>query len=56
MKTSAPDAHDDLRDALRALCAEFPAEYHRRHGAAETYPEEFIDALTAGRLAGRDDP
>ncbi|MHA7874380.1 acyl-CoA dehydrogenase family protein [Roseivivax sp.] len=52
MKTSAPDTHDDLRDALRALCAEFPAEYHRKHGAAETYPEEFIDALTkAGWLA-----
>ncbi|MCE0506672.1 acyl-CoA/acyl-ACP dehydrogenase [Roseivivax sp. GX 12232] len=52
MKTSAPDTHDDLRDALRALCAEFPAEYHRKHGAAETYPEEFIEALTkAGWLA-----
>ncbi|MBA4490044.1 acyl-CoA dehydrogenase family protein [uncultured Paracoccus sp.] len=52
MKTSAPDAHDDLRDALRALCAGFPAEYHRKHGAEETYPEEFIDALTkAGWLA-----
>ncbi|WP_124112555.1 acyl-CoA dehydrogenase family protein [Palleronia sp. THAF1] len=52
MKTSAPDTHDDLRDALRALCAEFPAEYHRAHGANETYPEEFIDALTkAGWLA-----
>ncbi|KDA01769.1 acyl-CoA dehydrogenase family protein [Hyphomonas oceanitis] len=52
MKTCAPDTHDELRAALRALCAEFPAEYHRRHGAAETYPEEFIDALTsAGWLA-----
>ena len=46
MKTSAPADHDDLRDALRALCADFPAAYHRRHGADETYPEEFIDALT----------
>ncbi len=52
MKTSAPTTHDDLRDALRALCAEFPPEYHRAHGAAETYPETFIDALTkAGWLA-----
>jgi acyl-CoA dehydrogenase len=52
MKTSALDEHDELRDALRALCAEFPAEYHREHGAAETYPAEFIDALTkAGWLA-----
>ncbi|CAM4003292.1 acyl-CoA dehydrogenase family protein [Palleronia rufa] len=52
MKTSAPADHDDLRDALRALCADFPAAYHRRHGADETYPEEFIDALTkAGWMA-----
>ena len=52
MKTSAPDSHDDLRDALRALCAEFPPEYHRTHGANQTYPEEFIGALTrAGWLA-----
>lgn len=52
MKTSAPDTHDDLRDALRALCAGFPAEYHRKHGADETYPEEFVTALTeAGWMA-----
>jgi acyl-CoA dehydrogenase len=52
VKTSAPDTHDDLRDALRALCAGFPPEYHRKHGAAETYPVEFVDALTeAGWLA-----
>lgn len=52
MQTSAPDDHEDLRDALRALCAEFPPEYHRQHGADETYPEAFIDALTqAGWLA-----
>ena len=52
MKTSAPDSHNDLRDAISALCAEFPPEYHRKHGAAETYPEEFVDALTkAGWLA-----
>jgi acyl-CoA dehydrogenase len=52
VQTSAPDTHDDLREALRALCAEFPAEYHRRHGAEASYPEEFIEALTqAGWLA-----
>ena len=52
LQTSAPNTHDDLRDALRALCAEFPPEYHRKHGAEETYPEEFVNALTeAGWLA-----
>ena len=52
LHTTAPDTHEDLRDALRALCAEFPPEYHRKHGADETYPVEFVDALTkAGWLA-----
>ncbi|OUS05446.1 acyl-CoA dehydrogenase [Rhodobacterales bacterium 52_120_T64] len=52
LPTTASGDHDDLRDALRALCAEFPPEYHRKHGADETHPEEFIDALTrAGWLA-----
>lgn len=46
MKTSAPDIHDDLRTALRALCAEFPADYHRKHGQDGSYPEEFVSALT----------
>ncbi|MBZ0128001.1 MAG: acyl-CoA/acyl-ACP dehydrogenase [Rhodobacteraceae bacterium] len=52
MQTSAPADHDDLRDALRALCNGFAPEYHRRHAAAGTYPVEFIDALTsAGWMA-----
>lgn len=47
-----PDRHQPMRDALRDLCAAFPAEYHRTHGQNATYPEEFIDALTrAGWLA-----
>ena len=52
MRTSAPDIHDDLRAALRTLCAAFPPDYHRRHASAGTYPEEFVTALTeAGWLA-----
>lgn len=52
MQTSAPETHNDLRAALRALCAQFSPEYHRQHGADETYPEEFVEALTrAGWLA-----
>jgi acyl-CoA dehydrogenase len=47
-----PDRHQEMREALRSLCAQFPPEYHRRHDQAETYPVEFIDALTkAGWLA-----
>ena len=46
MQTSAPSDHDELRDALRALCQEFPNEYHREHAAKDIYPEDFITALT----------
>ncbi len=44
--------HTDIRDAIRALCAEFPGEYFRKIDAARGYPEQFVDALTkAGWLA-----
>src|SRR6187431_2513908 len=46
------DAHQDIRDAVRALCADFPDEYHRKIDAERGYPEAFVDALTkAGWLA-----
>ena len=52
LKTTAGGDHEDLRDALRGLFADFPPEYHRKHGADETHPLEFINALTnAGWLA-----
>ena len=44
--------YEDIRAAVRALCAGFPDEYHRRIDAARTYPEEFVAALTkAGWMA-----
>jgi acyl-CoA dehydrogenase len=46
------NAHQDIRDAVRALCAEFPAAYHREIDAQRGYPSAFVDALTrAGWLA-----
>ncbi|MET0961750.1 MAG: acyl-CoA dehydrogenase family protein [Noviherbaspirillum sp.] len=46
------DPYQDIRDAVRALCAEFPAEYFRKIDEARGYPEEFVNALTrAGWLA-----
>jgi len=42
----------EIREGVRALCAEFPAEYFRRVDAERGYPEAFVDALTkAGWLA-----
>jgi acyl-CoA dehydrogenase len=42
----------EIREAVRALCAEFPAEYHRGVDRDRRYPEEFVDSLArAGWLA-----
>ena len=51
-KTSADSRFPDIRDAVRALCAQFPDEYHRRIDSERAYPEAFVDALTeAGWMA-----
>ena len=45
-------SYEEIRSAVRALCAQFPDEYFRKIDAARGYPEEFVDALTsAGWLA-----
>ena len=40
------DDYQDIRDGVRALCAQFPAEYHRKVDEQRGYPEDFVDALT----------
>lgn len=46
------ETYQDIRDAVRALCAEFPPEYHRQIDQERGYPEAFVDALTkAGWMA-----
>lgn len=46
------DQYVDIRDAVRDLCAQFPAEYFRTVDAERGYPTEFVQALTeAGWLA-----
>jgi len=46
------DRFQDIRDGIRALCAEFPDEYFRKIDEARGYPDAFVDALTkAGWLA-----
>ena len=52
MQTVAGEQYQDIREAVRALCAQFPSEYHRKVDEARGYPEEFVDALTkAGWMA-----
>jgi acyl-CoA dehydrogenase len=52
MTSERPDQYQDIREAVRALCAQFPDEYFRKIDEARGYPEAFVDALTqAGWLA-----
>lgn len=47
-----PDQYQEIRDAVRQICKQFPDEYFRKIDEARTYPEEFVNALTqAGWLA-----
>ncbi|KAG1258267.1 hypothetical protein G6F65_015636 [Rhizopus arrhizus] len=48
----ASDAYQDIREAVRDLCAQFPGEYFRKIDEERGYPEDFVRALTeAGWLA-----
>ncbi len=54
MKTQipTPDAHQEMREALRALCNSFDSKYWQDVDTARGYPEAFVDALTeAGWMA-----
>jgi acyl-CoA dehydrogenase len=46
------DPYQEIRDAVRALCAQFPDEYFRQVDEQRAYPEAFVAALTqAGWMA-----
>ncbi|MEN9688182.1 MAG: hypothetical protein RI998_179 [Pseudomonadota bacterium] len=52
MISQTPDAYQEIRDAVRSLCNQFPDSYHRQIDAERAYPEAFVQALTqAGWLA-----
>jgi acyl-CoA dehydrogenase len=52
MNTVGSGEFQGIRDAVRALCSGFPAEYHRKIDEARGYPEAFVEALTkAGWMA-----
>jgi acyl-CoA dehydrogenase len=48
------DPYQDIREAVRDLCSNFPAEYFRKIDEERAYPETFVQALTdAGWLAAQ---
>lgn len=44
--TTINEEYQEIRAGVRALCAQFPDEYHRRIDEQRAYPEAFVDALT----------
>ena len=40
-----PGPYHEIRDAIRALCAQYPDEYFRKVDEQRGYPEAFVDAL-----------
>jgi len=49
---TATQAHQELRDAVRALCMTFDSAYWQKVDLERAYPEAFVDALTrAGWMA-----
>lgn len=49
---SDQDTHADIRDGMRALCAQFGSAYFQKIDHARGYPDEFVNALTkAGWLS-----
>jgi acyl-CoA dehydrogenase len=52
MTYTSPDEIQQIREAVGALCAQYPGEYWRAHDREMAYPTAFVDALTeAGFLA-----
>ena len=52
MQATGDHLHADIREAVRALCRDFPDEYFREVDARAGYPDAFVKALTdAGWLA-----
>jgi acyl-CoA dehydrogenase len=50
--THESDEYQEIRDAVRQLCRQFPDEYFREVDERRAYPEKFVDALMqAGWLA-----
>ena len=52
MNFSSDERCRDIRDGVRAVCEQFPDEYHRDIDSRRDYPEAFVTALTeAGWLS-----
>ena len=39
------ESYEQIREAVKRLCANFPGEYWRKHDSQSSYPAEFVEAL-----------
>lgn len=44
--------HPEIRNGVRRLCTEYPGEYWRQCDREQTYPEQFVKALTESGYLG----
>ncbi len=47
-----PHSHTEIRDGVKKLCQDFPGSYWRQCDRDQTYPAEFVQALTAAGYLG----
>lgn len=52
MDFSSDSTHEDIRSAVRDLCAKFPDEYWMRHDQSHEFPWEFYNAVAAAGWLG----
>jgi acyl-CoA dehydrogenase len=46
------ELHEDIRQAVRAMCAKFPEEYWMRHDVEHKFPWDFYNAVAAAGWLG----
>ena len=53
-KEATADGHalDQIREAVAALCSDYPGEYWREKDRERAYPTEFVEALTRSGFLG----
>jgi acyl-CoA dehydrogenase len=49
---SLGEDYPDLRDSVRRICRDFPAEYWRKLDEARVYPTEFVQSMTKSGFLG----
>ncbi|MBK0866773.1 acyl-CoA/acyl-ACP dehydrogenase [Saccharopolyspora sp. HNM0986] len=52
MDFNTDEVHDDIRSAVRALCAKFSDDYWMEHDQSQEFPWEFYEAVVKGGWLG----